>query len=156
MSLRGFPSGSKRLVGRNRAAGRFSTPRGETLLLLPPQYTKTFKRARGRWGPRGIGSGCEINSARGPSAREDSEEDATKNCIKHNPSASLLPLESPSRRCSGSKFFCAPGPAIQGRSSRAPSPSHPSSDLDHALLLLYSPLSTGGETPKTLSKTQVD
>ena len=29
-------------------------------------------------------------------------------------------------------------------------------DLDHALLLLYSPLSTGGGTPTTLSKTQVD
>ena len=49
-------------------------------------------------------------------------------------------MESPARGCSGSRFFCAPGPAVQGRSSRAPSPARHSLDLDHALLLLYSPL----------------
>jgi hypothetical protein len=32
-------SGSKRLVCRNRAAGRFSAPRGETLVLLPPRHS---------------------------------------------------------------------------------------------------------------------
>ena len=35
----GEGSGSKRLVCRNRAAGRFSAPRGETLLLLPPRHS---------------------------------------------------------------------------------------------------------------------
>ena len=58
-------SGSKRPVCRNRAAGRFSAPRGETLLLLPPRPSQTYTRARGHEGPRGIGSGCEIHSARG-------------------------------------------------------------------------------------------
>jgi len=122
----GKGSGSKRLVYRNRAADRFSTPRGETLLLLPPQYSKTFKRARGRLGTAGDQQWVQINSVR--------EKDATKNCIKHKMSARLLPLESSARRCSGSKFFCAPGTAVQGRSSRAPSPARPSSDLDHAFL----------------------
>ncbi len=35
----GGKSGSKRLVCRIRAAGRFSAPRGETLLLLPPRHS---------------------------------------------------------------------------------------------------------------------
>ncbi len=61
----GGESGSKRSVCRNRAAGRFSAPRGETLLLLPPRPSQTCTRARGHEGPRGIGSGCEVNSARG-------------------------------------------------------------------------------------------
>jgi hypothetical protein len=56
---------------------------------------------------RGIGSGCEIDSAR--------EEGHDTNCIKYRRSARLQPLESPARGCSGSKFFCAPGPAVQGR-----------------------------------------
>jgi hypothetical protein len=60
-----------------RAAGRFSAPRGETLLLFP----KT--------------------------------------------SARCLPLESLARGCSGSRFFCVPGHAVQGGSSRAPSPARP-------------------------------
>ena len=42
-------------------------------------------------------------------------------------------MESFARRCSGSKFFCVPGPAVRGRSSRAPSPARPRLDLDHAL-----------------------
>jgi len=75
---------------------------------------------------RGIGSGCEIHSVR--------EGRRYTNCIKYKTSAGLLPLESPARGCSGSKFFCASGPAVQGRSSRAPSPARPSLDLDHALL----------------------
>ena len=48
-------------------------------------------------------------------------------------------LESLARGCSGSKFFCAPGPAVQGRSSRASSPARPSLDLDHALPSALSP-----------------
>jgi hypothetical protein len=31
----------------DRAAGRFSAPRGETLLLLPPRQSQTYTRARG-------------------------------------------------------------------------------------------------------------
>jgi hypothetical protein len=96
------------------------------LLLLPPRHSQTFTRARRHGGPRGIGSGCEIHSAR--------EEGHDTNCIKYRTSARLLPLESLARGCSGSKFFSAPGPAVQGRSSRAPSPARPSLDLDHTLL----------------------
>ena len=51
-----------------------SAPHGETLLLLPPRHSKTFKRARGQEGPRGTGSGCEIHSAR--------EDRHHTNCIK--------------------------------------------------------------------------
>jgi hypothetical protein len=123
----GKGSGSKRLVCRNRAAGRFSAPRGETLLLLPPRHSYTSTRARRHGEPRGIGSGCEIHSAR--------EEGHDTNCIEYKTSARLLPLGSPARGCSGSKFFCAPGPAVQGRSSRASSPARPSLDLDHRLAL---------------------
>jgi hypothetical protein len=35
----GEGSGSKRLVCRNRAAGRFSAPRGEITLLFPPRHS---------------------------------------------------------------------------------------------------------------------
>ena len=75
----GKGSGSKRLVCRNRAAGRFSAPRGETLLLLPPRHSYTSTRARRHGEPRGIGSGCEIHSAR--------EEGRDTNCIKYRRSA---------------------------------------------------------------------
>jgi hypothetical protein len=67
----------------------------------------------------GLAGGCEARSAR---TRHNT------NCIKEGnikTSARLLPLESPARRCSGSKCFCAPGFAVQGRSSRAPSPASP-------------------------------
>ncbi len=37
-------------------------------------------------------------------------------------------------------IFCAPGPAVQGRSSRASSPARPSLDLEHALPSALSPL----------------
>ena len=47
-----------------RAAGRFSAPREETLLLFPPRHSKHSWRASGQEGPRGIGSGCEAHSAR--------------------------------------------------------------------------------------------
>ncbi len=120
----GKGSGSKRLICRNRAAGRFRAPRGEITLLLPPRHSQTFTRARRHGGTRGIGSECEIHSAR--------EEGHDTDCIKYRRSARMLPLESPARGCSGSKFLCAPGPAVQGRSSRAPSPARPSLDLDHA------------------------
>ena len=124
---RGEESGSKRSVCRQWAADRSSAPHGETLRLFPPRHSETFRRARGQEGPRGIGSGCEIH-VRGHDT----------NCIKqrYKTSARLLPLESHARGCSGSKFFYAPGPAVQGRSSRAPSPARPSLDLqsDHVLL----------------------
>jgi hypothetical protein len=73
-------------------------------------------RSRRRWGPRGIGSGCEINSAREEGRR-------SWECILHKTSARLLPLESPARGCAGSKYLCVPGPAVQGKSSHAPSPA---------------------------------
>jgi len=78
------------------------------------------------------------------------------NCIKqrYKTSARLLPLESPARGCSGSKFFCASEPAVQGRSSHAPSPAHPSLDLDHALLRALAfapPFDGGGPNSKTSS-----
>jgi hypothetical protein len=130
-----------------RAVGRFSAPRGETLLLLTPQHPKTYKRARGREGPRGTGSGCVIHSGR--------EGGHHTGCIKYKTSARLLPLESLARGCSGSKFSCAPGPAVPGRSSRSSSPARPSLDLDQGLLLL-SRHSTGGETLKHYRKIKVD
>jgi hypothetical protein len=65
ISAPGGKSRSKRSVCRNLAGGRFSAPRGETLLLLPPRPSQTYTRARGQEGPLGIGSGCEIHSARG-------------------------------------------------------------------------------------------
>jgi hypothetical protein len=115
-----------------RAAGRFSAPRGETLLLFPPRHSKPFMASkRAREGPRGIGSGCEAHSAR-------TRHNTT--CIKqgNKTSARRLPLESLARGCSGSRFFCVPEHAVQGRSSRAPSPARPSFDSDHALHFVLS------------------
>ena len=80
------------------------------------------------------------------------------NCIKqeYRRSARLLPLESLARGCSGSKFFCAPGPAVQGRSSRASSPARPSLDLDHRLALCsLSPVEVAKRL-KTLLEASVD
>jgi hypothetical protein len=131
---RGGGSGSQRLVCRHRAAGRFSAPRGATLLLFTTSIFKDITRACGQEGPRGIGSGCEIHSDMHLPPYSARERHNT-NCIKkkYKTSARLLPVESPARGCSGSRFFCAPGPAVQGRSSRASSPARPSLDLDHAL-----------------------
>jgi hypothetical protein len=107
-------------------AGRVSASRGETLLLLPPRHSHTFMQARSHGEPRGIGSGCEIHSAR--------EGGHHTNCIEYRTRARIQPLESLARGCSGSKFFCTTGPAVQGRSSYTPSPARPSLDFDHALL----------------------
>ena len=110
-----------------RAADMLSAPRGENLHLLPPQPTEHFMAsARAKSDGRGLADGYEIRSAR-------TQRNTT--CIKqgNKTSARLLPLGSPARGCSGSKFFCAPGSAVQGRSSRAPSPARPSVDFDHAL-----------------------
>ena len=81
--------------------------------------------ARAKSDGGGLAGGCEIRNAR---------TQHNTNCIKqgNKTSARLLPLESLAGR-SGSKFFCVPGPAVQGRSSRAPSPARPSFDFDHAL-----------------------
>ena len=118
------------------------------MLLLPPRHSQTYTRTRWHEGQRGIGSGCEIHSAR--------EGRRHTNCIKYRTSARTLPLESPARGCSGSKFLCALGPAVQGRSSRAPSPARPSLDLDHRLALcsLSQPLlSLSSPSPLSISET---
>jgi hypothetical protein len=102
-------------------------------------------RASGQEGPRGIGSGCEAHSAR-------TRHNTT--CIKqgYKTSARRLPLESLARGCSGSRFFCVPGRAVQGRSSRAPSPAHPSFDPDHALPFVLSPHFRHVDSPSTPGK----
>jgi len=99
-------------------------------------------RASGQEGQRGIGSGCEAHSAR-------TRHNTT--CIKqgYKTSARRLPLESLARGCSGSRFFCVPGHAVQGRSSRAPSPARPSFDPDHALHFLLSPHFLQVDSPST-------
>ncbi len=65
-------------------------------------------------------------------------------CIRtvQTPSVRFLPFypESLARGCSGSTFFYAPGTAVQGRSSRDPSPACPSLDLHTALPFTLSPL----------------
>jgi len=100
------------------------------------------------WGTaRGTGSGCEIHSAR--------EGGHHTNCIEYKTSARLLRLESLARGCSGSKFCCAPGPAVQGRSSRAPSPARPSLNLDHALPPTLSPLDQVAKSLNTIGKPQL-
>jgi hypothetical protein len=75
---------------------------------------------------------CEAHSAR-------TRHNTT--CIKqgYKTSARRLPLESLTRGCSGSRFFCVPGHAVQGRSSRAPSPARPRFDPDHALPFVLLP-----------------
>ncbi len=64
-------------------------------------------------------------------------------CIRtvQTPSARLLPFypESLARGCSGSTFFYAPGTAVQGRSSRAPSPACPNLDLHTVITSLSQP-----------------
>ena len=113
-----------------RATGRLSAPRGETSFFLLDIQNYSW-RASGQKGPRGIGSGCEAHSAR-------TRHNTT--CVKpgYKTSARRLPLESLARGCSGSRFFCVPGHAVQGRSSRAPSPARPSFDPDHALPFVLS------------------
>ena len=80
-------SGSKRLVCRNRAAGRFSAPRGEITLLFPPRHSYTSTRARRHGEPRGIGSGCEIHSAR--------EEDTTQTVLNIEGAQGCSPWSPP-------------------------------------------------------------
>ena len=83
----GEGSGSKRLVCRNRAAGRFSAPRGEITLLFPPRHSYTSTRARRHGEPRGIGSGCEIHSAR--------EEDTTQTVLNIEGAQGCSPWSPP-------------------------------------------------------------
>ncbi len=69
-------SGSKRLVCRNRAAGRFSAPRGETLLLLPPHIHR-HPRERAGMGECG-------GSAVGARYIVRGKEDATQTVLNIN------------------------------------------------------------------------
>jgi hypothetical protein len=117
---RGEGSGSKRLACRNRAAGRFSAPRGETLLLLPPRHSMTFTRARGHWGPRGIGSVCEIHSAR----------TRTHTVLHMKRAQGFCPWSASQEGARGQSSSARRGLPSKGE-ARARSPSRPS--LDHAL-----------------------
>ena len=136
-------------LGRNRAAGRFSAPRGETLLLLPPRPSQTYTRARGHEGPRGIGSGCEIHSARG--------DDTTQTVLNKN--------------IEGAQGFCPWSPSQEGARDQSSSARRGLPSKGEARALHHQPApastltmpcfcstrhSTGGEKPTTLSKTQVD
>jgi len=116
--------------GGYRAAGRYSAPRGETLLFFPPRHSKTFMASKWARGTAGQRQWVEAHSAR-------TRHNTT--CIKqgYKTSARCLP-RSLARGCSGSRFFCVPGHAVQGGSSRASSPARPSSDPDHALLFVLS------------------
>jgi hypothetical protein len=127
------------------SAGRFSAPRGETLLLFPPRHSKTFMANKRVRGTAGIGSGCESHSAR-------TRHNTT--CFKqgYKTSARRLPLESLARGCSGSRFFCVPGHAVQGRNSRAPSPARPSFDPDHVLHFVISLHFRQVDSPSTTGK----
>jgi hypothetical protein len=100
VSARAIKAGGR--VGHNtqfadyRAADRFSAPHGETLLPFPPQSENITERARGQEGLRGVGGWVQTSC-------EDRQTQTVLN--KHTQRAArLLPLESPARKCSGSKF----------------------------------------------------
>jgi hypothetical protein len=132
-----------------RAAGRFSAPRGETLLLFPPRHSVTFKTIHGEQaGKRDRGGSV---GARHIVREHDTTQHVLDQCIKqgHKTSArpnspwsqnerkAKQPLESLARGCSGSRFFCVPhrrtwGTPCRGE-ARAQSPARPSFDPDHAL-----------------------
>jgi hypothetical protein len=110
----------------------------ETLLLLQTRHSQTFTSTQA-WENAGDLQWVQDTWCEG-------ERHHTK-CIQQKTNARLLPLESPARGCSGSKYSSAQGPIFQGRSSRAPSPACPIVDLDHALP--FSPhCSTGVATLK--------
>jgi hypothetical protein len=96
-----------------------------------PFTSSTHRAFHGERAGKSDGGGLAVG------ARYVVRDNTKTDCIKqgNKTSARLLPLESLARGCSGSKFFCAPGPAVKGRSSRAPSPARPSFDFDHALPL---------------------
>jgi hypothetical protein len=111
-----------RRVGHNtqfagpRAADGLSAPHGETLLPFPPQPKNITERARGQEGCRGVG-GWVRTSCR--------DTQINTSCIKHTRSGKASALGVLREEVLGIKVLCAPGPAVQGRSARAPSPAVP-------------------------------
>ena len=82
--------------GGPRAASKLIAPHGETWLPFPPQSENITERAPGQEGLRGVGGWVQTSC-------EDRQTQTVLN--KHTQRAArLLPLESPARKCSGSKF----------------------------------------------------
>jgi len=100
--------------GGYRAAGRCSEPRGETLLLSPPQpQSITNASARPRVGGlvRGWSGVCSARTPNTDCIKQENTERAQDRC-PWSPSIS--------RRVLGIKVLLSAGHAIEGRSSRAP------------------------------------
>ena len=121
---------SQHSVGRLRGSGQVQcTSWGNSAPFTSPTHRAFHSERAGKRTTRGLRVGARW-VVRG--------HDTTRKCVQkgYKTSARRLPLKSFARRCSESRFFCAPRPAVQGsqgRSSRAPSPARPSLDLDHAL-----------------------
>ena len=94
-------------------AGSF-TPRGETLLPFPPRSENIIEPARGQEGRRGVGGWV----------RTSCEDRQNTNCIKQTTQneQGFCPWSPPR---GGARIDRAPGPAVQGRSARGPSPALP-------------------------------
>jgi hypothetical protein len=99
-----------------RAADMFSAPHGETLLRFPPRSENITERARGQEGRRGVGGWVRTSCK---------DTQIHTNCIKHTTSGKASALGVPREEVLGIKVLCAPGPAVQGRSARPPSPALP-------------------------------
>jgi len=91
-------------------------PRGEPLLPFPPRSENIIERARGQEGRRGVG-GWVRTSCKGRQTQTVSN--------KHTTSGKASALVVLRKEVLGIKVLCAPGPAVQGRSARAPSPALP-------------------------------
>ena len=76
--------------------------------------------------------------------------------LLQNEQALLLPFypQSLARGFSGSTFFYAPGNAVQGRSSRAPSSPCPSLDIHNVLSFTLSPLAPVETLFNTIDSTE--
>ena len=114
-----------------RAADGLSAPHGETLLPFPPQPENITERARGQEGWRGVGGWVRTSSR---------DKQINTSCIKHTRSGKASALGVPREEVLGVKVLCAPGPAVQGRRARAPSPAVPAVRPTSSLLVLNCPL----------------
>ena len=102
--------------GGPRAASKLIAPHGETWLPFPPQSENITERAPGQEGLRGVGGWVQTSC-------EDRQTQTVLN--KNTTSGKASALGVPREEVLGIKVLCAPGPAVQGRSARAPSPALP-------------------------------
>ena len=115
-SIRERESGPQHSVWRLAGSGRAQCTPRRNFAPISSSARKHYRASARTRGMAGVG-GWVRTSCR--------DTQINTSCIKHTRSGKASALGVPREEVLGVKVLCAPGPAVQGRSARAPSPAMP-------------------------------